>query len=104
MFAAKWFDMQVGVDIHWVMVPTPAPVPTPLPHCYAGMIFDPAGLLVGAAISAGLSAIIDAPFQGPVLVNCIPSANTGTEGKNTVGSLGYCAEWRSAGRDAIAIH
>lgn len=72
MIAAKWYDMVVGVDIHVVMVPTPAgPVPTPLPHPFAGLIFDPAGFAIGSALSGGA-----------VLINSMPCANTGTEGTN----------------------
>ena len=36
--AAKQGDRIVAVDIHIVMVPTPAPVPTPLPHPFSGII------------------------------------------------------------------
>jgi len=37
--AAKQGDQIVAVDIHIVMVPTPAgPVPTPLPHPFTGII------------------------------------------------------------------
>ena len=37
--AAKQDDQIIGVDIHIVMVPSPAgPVPTPLPHPFVGMI------------------------------------------------------------------
>lgn len=72
MIAAKWYDMVVGVDIHVVMVPTPAgPVPTPLPHPFAGLIFDPAGFAIGSVLSGGA-----------VLINSMPCANTGTEGTN----------------------
>ncbi len=84
MIAAKFFDMIVGVDIHIVMVPappSPAPIPTPLPHPFIGIIFDPSGVIVGAAMSAGISVVMGTPFQGPVLVNYMPAANTGTEGK-----------------------
>ena len=59
MIGAKWFDLVVGVDIHWVLVPappSPAPVPIPLPHPFAGLIFDPAGLVVGSVISGALGA------------------------------------------------
>jgi len=82
MIAAKFFDMVVGVDIHIVMVPTPAPVPTPLPHPFVGLVFDPAGVIVGAAISAAMSGILGTPFTGPVMVNMMPAANTGTEATN----------------------
>ena len=37
MIAAKFGDPVIGIDIHRVMVPTPAgPVPTPLPHPFIG--------------------------------------------------------------------
>ncbi len=37
--AAKQNDQVVGVDVHIVMIPSPAgPVPTPLPHPFSGMI------------------------------------------------------------------
>ncbi len=82
MVGAKWYDPVVGVDIHFVMVPTPAgPIPTPLPHPFTGLVFDPAGLIVGAAISAGMMAF-GSPFQGPVTINMQPAANTGTEATN----------------------
>ena len=38
MPAAKENDQVVGVDIHIVMIPTPAPTPTPLPHPFTGML------------------------------------------------------------------
>jgi hypothetical protein len=68
MIAGKWFDLCVGVDIYIVLVPTPGgPVPTPLPHPFVGIIYDPAGLIVGAVISAGISVVTGTPFKGPVL-------------------------------------
>ena len=74
--AAKWGDPVVGVDIHMVMVPTPAgPVPTPLPHPFVGVVFDPIGALIGAALSAIFGG------GGPVLVNLMPIGNTGTEAR-----------------------
>jgi RHS repeat-associated protein len=82
MIGGKWFDMIVGIDIHWVMVPTPAPVPTPLPHPFVGLIYDPMGLAVGTAIGAVIGAIAGAPPTGPVLINCLPASATGTEGTN----------------------
>ena len=66
--AAKFFDAVVGVDIHMVMVPTPAgPVPTPLPHPFVGYVWDPAGAAMGGILGGGV-----------VLVNGLPAANTGT--------------------------
>jgi RHS repeat-associated protein len=83
MIAAKWFDLCIGVDIHIVLVPTPGgPVPTPLPHPFVGLIFDPAGLAVSAGISGAISLATGTPFQGPILVNSLPAANTGTETTN----------------------
>ena len=42
MPAAKHLDPVMGVDIHIILIPTPAgPVPTPLPHPFVGMIMDP---------------------------------------------------------------
>ena len=66
MLAAKWFDMVIGVDIHIVMVPVPPapPIPTPLPHPFVGLIFDPAGLGVGTAMSAGISAALGGTLIG----------------------------------------
>ncbi len=53
--AAKWGDPVIGVDIHLVMVPTPAgPVPTPLPHPFIGIVFDPVGAALGAAIGKAM--------------------------------------------------
>ena len=64
-------DLVVGVDFHTVLVPTVmGPVPTPLPLPFVGMIYDPMGQLVGAAISQEL---VGNP--GIVLVNGLPVAN-----------------------------
>ncbi|MGQ9609781.1 MAG: DUF6531 domain-containing protein [bacterium] len=81
MIAAKFMDIVVGVDIHWVLVPappSPSPIPTPLPHPFTGVIFDPVGIIAGAAISAASSVVFGTPFNGPVLINSMPAANTGT--------------------------
>ena len=43
VLASSWYDPVVGVDIHIVLVLTPAgPVPTPMPMPFVGMVFDPA--------------------------------------------------------------
>ena len=74
--AAKFGDPVLGIDLHMVMVPTPAgPVPTPLPHPFIGVVFDP----TGAAIGAGISAVFGG--GGLVLINSLPAGNTGTEVK-----------------------
>ena len=81
MIAGKWFDLCIGLDIHFVIVP-PSPAPVPLPHPFVGLIYDPAGLIVGAAIAGGMAAFSEAPFKGPVLVNSLPSAHTGVQTTN----------------------
>ena len=69
MIASKHFDPVMGVDIHIVLIPTPAgPVPTPLPHPFIGMVIDPMDY---------------APFIGAtVMVNSIPRGVAGSAGKN----------------------
>lgn len=76
--AAKFGDPVIGIDIHMVLVPappSPAPVPTPLPHPFIGVVFDPIGAALGAAIGAVFGG------GGPVLVNGLPVGNTGTDVK-----------------------
>ena len=76
MIAAKFGDPVIGIDIHRVMVPTPAgPVPTPLPHPFIGVVFDP----LGAAMTAAMGAVFGG--GGLVLINGMPCANAGTEVK-----------------------
>ena len=36
----KYFDLILGVDIHWTKLPFP-PFPLPLPHPFIGFIFNP---------------------------------------------------------------
>ncbi|MEM9985422.1 MAG: PAAR domain-containing protein, partial [Bacteroidota bacterium] len=69
MIGAKHMDPVLGVDIHIILVPTPAgPVPTPIPHPFVGMVFDPMDLvpIVGAT----------------VMVNGMPVGVAGTGAKN----------------------
>src|SRR5512132_4035245 len=76
--AAKFGDIVIGVDLHLVMVPTPGgPVPTPLPHVFQGVVYDPAGAAIGAALGAVFGG------GGLVLVNGLPAGNTGMEVKGT---------------------
>lgn len=85
MIGAKWFDPIIGVDIHFVLVPAPpapVPIPAPLPHPFVGVVFDPAGMLIGAAISLGAGFIFGGPRKGVTLINKSPAAATGTEGTN----------------------
>src|SRR5262245_20732414 len=74
---AKFGDPVIGVDIHMVMVPTPTrpPVPTPLPHAFVGVVFDP----LGAAISAAMGWAFGG--GGPVFINLRLAANTGMDVK-----------------------
>lgn len=53
MPAAKHGDVQMGVDIHLCMVPTPAPTPTPLPTPHMSVVFDPFDYVpvIGATIT-----------------------------------------------------
>jgi RHS repeat-associated protein len=66
--AAKFFDVVLGIDVHMVLVPAvPSPVPVPLPHPFIGVVWDPIGAVMGRILGGG-----------PVFVNGIHSANTGT--------------------------
>lgn len=70
--AAKFFDPVLGIDIHMVVIP-PSPAPVPMPHPFIGMVFDPIGAAIGAAIGFVLGG------GGPVLINSLPVGNTGTQ-------------------------
>ena len=73
MLASKWFDPVLGVDIHIILVPTPAgPVPTPLPNPFVGMVFDPAGMVFAIGFGAATGGV------SFTLVNGLPVTNTGT--------------------------
>jgi RHS repeat-associated protein len=51
--ASTHLNLIIGIDIHAVMVPTPAgPIPTPLPHAFIGYLFDIGDLLpiIGATV------------------------------------------------------
>jgi RHS repeat-associated protein len=71
LHAAKWGDLVIGVDMHMVMVPappSPIPVPTPMPHVFLGIVFDPLGAAIGAALGGGF-----------VCIQGMPVANAGTD-------------------------
>ncbi|HTJ81877.1 MAG TPA: DUF6531 domain-containing protein, partial [Polyangiaceae bacterium] len=74
MIAAKFGDPVLGIDIHMVTLPGP-PGQAPLPHPFVGVVFDPLGAAIGAALGAAFGG------GGPVLVNGMPTGNTGTEVK-----------------------
>jgi RHS repeat-associated protein len=77
MLASKWFDPVLGVDIHIILVPTPAgPVPTPLPNPFVGMVFDPAGMVFAIGFGAATGGV------SFTLVNGLPVTNTGTGATN----------------------
>lgn len=82
MLASTWFDLVIGVDLHYELVP-PAMVPTPFPHPFIGLVFDPVGLLAGTAISNAIGMAGGGSFRGPVLINGMPATTTGTEAKNS---------------------
>lgn len=74
MLQSSFFDPVVGLDIHLVLVPTPAgPVPTPVPQPFVGLVRDFMGLAVGTAVGMALGS-----GPGVVLVNCLPVTNGGT--------------------------
>lgn len=80
MLQSTHFDPVLGLDTHIVGIPAPpapAPVPTPIPMPFVGMVFDPMGLVVGAAIGMATGG-----GPGLVLVNGIPATNCGTEVTN----------------------
>ncbi|HEX8703421.1 MAG TPA: DUF6531 domain-containing protein [Myxococcaceae bacterium] len=78
MLQSSFFDPVLGLDIHIVLVPTPAgPVPTPVPMPFVGMVFDPVGLAIGAAIGMATGG-----GPGLVLVNSLPVTNCGTSVTN----------------------
>jgi RHS repeat-associated protein len=76
LFSGKWFDPVIGIDIHLIQPPGPVP-PIPVPHPFIGIVYDPAGLLIGMAINAAISGLFGGSFSGPVLINGMPAANTG---------------------------
>ncbi|HLL05053.1 MAG TPA: DUF6531 domain-containing protein [Myxococcaceae bacterium] len=78
MLQSSFFDPVLGVDIHIVLVPTPAgPVPTPVPMPFVGMVFDPVGLAMGAAIGMATGG-----GPGLVMINSLPVTNAGTNVTN----------------------
>ncbi|MFV8756503.1 DUF6531 domain-containing protein [Nannocystaceae bacterium ST9] len=77
---STFFDPVVGLDIHLVglvVPPAPSPIPTPMPMAFVGLVFDPFGLLFGAAIG-----MLMGGGPGIVLVNGLPATNCGTEVTN----------------------
>ncbi|HET6145978.1 MAG TPA: DUF6531 domain-containing protein [Polyangia bacterium] len=80
MIQSTFFDPVLGLDTHIVGIPAPpapAPVPTPIPMPFVGLVFDPIGLAVGAAIGMATGG-----GPGIVLVNSLPVTNCGTNVTN----------------------
>ena len=72
MIASTWTDPVLGVDIHIMLVPTPAgPVPTPLPLPFTGIVLDPIGMAINKALGGSL-----------ILINSLPATNCGTNVMN----------------------
>jgi len=80
MLAAKHFDPVLGIDVHIVLIPSPAgPIPTPVPHPFVGVMFDPKDYLpkVGATVlinglprataGSAVKAVPHVPMGGPFL-------------------------------------
>jgi RHS repeat-associated protein len=77
MMPIKHMDPILGVDVHIVLIPTPAgPVPTPIPHPHVGMIMDPFDYvpIVGSTLyvnnmikaSAGTAGLLIPPSHIPM--------------------------------------
>lgn len=76
MIQSTFFDLVLGLDTHVVGIPAPpapAPVPTPIPMPFVGMVFDPLGLAIGAAVG-----LLTGGGPNLVLVNSMPVTNCGT--------------------------
>src|SRR5262245_61656780 len=77
--SGKHFDPILGLDIHIILLPTPAgPVPTPLPHAYVGFMMDMMDYVpfLGASVkvnnlprsqagSSGMAVPVHIPMGGP---------------------------------------
>ncbi len=84
--ASTWFDLVVGVDLHFEIVPA-CPAPVPFPHPFVGVVFDPMGLVVDEIIGAGMALIGLAPPAGPVLVGGSLATATGDEASMPTGHI-----------------
>ena len=88
MLASSFYDVVLGLDVHFEMVPTPAPTPTPVPNPFTGIVFDPLGLGAGLVVTNLIGAAIGAPFKGPVIYwGGTPATNTGTEAMHVPGHI-----------------
>lgn len=88
MLASSFFDLMLGIDVHWELVPMPAPVPTPIPNPFTGIVKDFTGLAVGLALSNAIGVAMGGSVKGPVLYwGVIPATNTGTNGEHVPGHI-----------------
>ncbi len=83
MLASTWFDLVMGTDIHFELVP-PAMTPMPFAHPFVGLIYDPVSLGVGLGLSNAIGMALGDSYKGPVLINGLPATITGTEAMNAV--------------------
>jgi len=70
VLSSTWFDPVLGMDVHILLIPmppAPAPVPMPIPLPFTGMVLDPIGAAVGAAMGSST-----------VMINCCLATNCGT--------------------------
>ena len=89
MKAATHLDIVIGIDIHFELVPPPVGAgPTPFPHPFIGMLFDPAGLAIGVAIT-NIGELVTGKKSGPVYINGVPAATVGTEAINLLKHIPY---------------
>lgn len=62
------FDPVIGIDVHIVLIPTPAgPVPTPLPHPFIGLMLNPLDWI---------------PFFNSIRINYMPAAGVASNAMN----------------------
>ncbi|MCC7542066.1 MAG: hypothetical protein IT379_37955 [Deltaproteobacteria bacterium] len=80
---ATWFDLVIGLCIHWEMLPPPVSSPCPFPHPYIGLVTD----FMGEAMGAAIGALTGGGSPAPVHVNGVPVATTGMSGTHVPGVL-----------------
>lgn len=84
--ASKWFDLVVGIDLHFEIVPA-SPAPIPFPHPFVGVVFDPVGLIMDEVIGAAMELMGAPPPPGPVLVGGVPATATGDDASMPTGHI-----------------
>lgn len=82
MLVSTMLDPVIGLDFHLVGIPaspSPVPIPTLIPMAFVGIVFDPVGMAVCAAVSMAAGG-----GPGLVLINGMPVTNTGTHATNVL--------------------